>query len=121
MEGLACLLVLCLVDGRLSSFIASMVANDLLSSIAPTPQAGVMALMRVYDSHANYCMLSRARRPSALTVYLPIWHGDVRQFVICRTSRAAPEDRVRHVFPAMWIPDILCVMKTMTEGFCSLT
>ncbi|KAI0706464.1 ribonucleotide reductase R1 subunit [Earliella scabrosa] len=40
----------------------------------PVRQPGVMALMKVYDSHAGYCIASRKRRPSAATVYLPIWH-----------------------------------------------
>ncbi|KAI0745888.1 ribonucleotide reductase [Earliella scabrosa] len=77
-------------------------------------QPGVLALMRIYDSHANFCILSRDRRPSALTVYLPIWHGDIISFVTCRTARAAPDDKVRHVFPALWIPDIF--MKKLRDN-----
>ena len=77
--------------------------------------------MRIYDSHAAYCMLSRDRRPSALTAYLPLWHGDIMQFITCRTARAAPEDRVRHVFPALWIPDILSVIpiQILHTAYCS--
>ena len=68
-----------------------------------------MSLMRVYDSHADFCIASRSRRPSAATVYLPIWHGDVRAFIRCRTARASNGERVRHLFPALWVPDVLCV------------
>ena len=68
-----------------------------------------MSLMKLYDAHASFNVASRDRRPSAATVYLPIWHGDVRAFIRCRTARAPDGDRIRHVFPALWIPDILCV------------
>ncbi|KAI0746105.1 ribonucleotide reductase [Earliella scabrosa] len=72
----------------------------------PRKQPGVMPLMKVYDSHAAYCVQSRERRPSALTAYLPIWHGDVVAFIQTRTARANEDQRLRHVFPALWIPDV---------------
>ncbi|KAI0709402.1 ribonucleoside diphosphate reductase large subunit, rr1 [Earliella scabrosa] len=72
----------------------------------PVRQPGVMALMQVYDSHANYTILSRGHRPSSATIYLPIWHADVQPFIQCRTHRAGEGDRVRHIFPAIWIPDV---------------
>ncbi|KAI0715431.1 ribonucleotide reductase [Earliella scabrosa] len=72
----------------------------------PERQPGVLPLMKVYDSHAAYCIAGRDRRPSALTVYLPMWHGDVVEFIRCRTSRAGEGTRMRHVFPGLWIPNV---------------
>ena len=77
--------------------------------------------MRIYDAHAKFCILSRDRRPSTLTAYLPVWHGDIRSFVTCRTARAANEDRVRHVFPALWIPDLLYATHILRLLDCDLT
>lgn len=63
--------------------------------------------MKVYDAHAQFMFCSRERRPSAVTVYLPIWHSDVQAFIRCRTARAPESDRVRNVYPALWVPDAL--------------
>ena len=76
----------------------------------PVKQPGVMSLLKVYDSHADFVTGTRHRRPSALTVYLPIWHADVLPFIRCRTSRTPEGDRMRHVFPALWVPDCLYVV-----------
>ncbi|KAI0711641.1 alpha subunit of ribonucleoside diphosphate reductase [Earliella scabrosa] len=95
-----------MADGGVGTTLGAVPCRRHVRLTSPTRQPGVMPLLRVYDSHAHYCILSRDRRPSALTVYLPMWHGDIRSFVLCRTSRASSDDRVRHVFPALWIPDI---------------
>ncbi len=76
-------------------------------SAGPPKQPGVLPLMRVYDEHAECTSLWRSSRPSAATVYLPIWHADVRRFIICRTSRAARHEHVQRLFPGLFIPDIL--------------
>ncbi|KAI0698735.1 putative ribonucleoside-diphosphate reductase large chain [Earliella scabrosa] len=80
----------------------------------PRRQAGVLPLMKVYDSHAAYCTAGRNRRPSALTVYLPIWHGDLVEFIRCRTARASEASRVRYVFTGLWIPDLF--MERLQSG-----
>ncbi|RPD53766.1 ribonucleotide reductase large subunit R1ii [Lentinus tigrinus ALCF2SS1-7] len=69
-------------------------------------QPGVLQLMRTYDSHAEYTSACRQTRPSAATVHLPIWHGDVRQFIQCRTSRAARHEQIVNLFPSLWICDL---------------
>lgn len=68
---------------------------------------GVLPLMRVLDVHAEYTSLWRNTRPSAATVYLPIWHADVKQFIAARTSRAAPNERMRNLFVGVVIPGLL--------------
>lgn len=65
--------------------------------------------MRVYDSHAEYTSLHRQKRPSAATIHLPVWHAEVRLFAACRTNQA--RYRVRHLYPSLWIPDILYVIR----------
>ena len=70
---------------------------------------GLMPLLRVYDSLAGYWSRSSRHRSSSATAHLPIWHADVRKFVVCRTNRASSGYRFRHIFPSLWIPDLLCV------------
>ncbi len=41
---------------------------------------------------------------------MPIWHADIIVFIRCRTNKVATTDRVQHLFPALWIPDYLCVV-----------
>ena len=72
---------------------------------------GLMPLLRVYDSLAGYWSRSSRHRSSSATVHLPIWHADVRKFVVCRTNRASSGYRFRHIFPSLWIPDLLCVIR----------
>ncbi|TFK90046.1 hypothetical protein K466DRAFT_574464 [Polyporus arcularius HHB13444] len=101
--------VLWLADGGIGMSLAEVPAKR----PHPGAQPGIMSLMRVYDTHAEYTGLSRRARPSALTVYLPIWHADVRPFILARTNQAA-RMRVWHVYPALWIPDIF--MHRLREG-----
>ena len=72
---------------------------------------GLMPLLRVYDSLAGYWSRSSQHRSSSATVHLPIWHADVRKFVVCRTNRASSGYRFNHIFPSLWIPDLLCVLR----------
>ncbi|RPD64428.1 alpha subunit of ribonucleoside diphosphate reductase [Lentinus tigrinus ALCF2SS1-7] len=71
----------------------------------PSPQPGILPLLRIYDAHAEYTSLHRQKRPSAATIHLPIWHAEVRPFLACRTTQAY-RHRVRHLYPSLWIPDI---------------
>ena len=79
------------------------------SGLPPSQSAGVMPLLKVYDSVAQYCSRVSHHRPSTAAAYLPIWHTEVRWLIACRTTRANDKYRFSHIFPALWIPDILCV------------
>ena len=81
--------------------------SSLSSSIDPNRSPGIMPLMKLYDGLAHYCSLSSRHRSSSATIYLPIWHSEVRSFISCRATRASPRFRVQNVFPALMIPDLL--------------
>ena len=68
-----------------------------------------MPLLNVYDALAAYWSRSSRHRMTSAAVYVPIWHADVRQVVLSRSNRASSRYRFRHLFPALWIPNILCV------------
>lgn len=71
-----------------------------------------MPLLQVYESLAGFWTRTSPHRSSSATVYLPIWHADVRKFVVGRTNRASDASRFRHLFPALWIPDLLYVIQS---------
>ena len=68
-----------------------------------------MPLLKIYDSLAQYWSRSNPHRPSTAAAYLPIWHADVRSLIACRTTRASDKYRFTHIFPALWVPDLLYV------------
>ena len=78
---------------------------------------GLMPLLGVYDSLAGYWSRSSRHRSSSATVHLPIWHADVRKFVVCRTNRASSGYRFKHLFPSLWIPDLLCVFRLQVATY----
>lgn len=87
--------------------------RDVLVYIAPCStstlphSSGPVPLLEVINVHARVHALNRWRRPSSVTAYLPIWHADVYPFTMSFTHRSAVPSGLKHVFPALWIPDIL--------------
>ena len=69
--------------------------------------------MKLYDAHAEYTSTHRQKRPSAATLHIPIWHGDVRTLINARTNQAH-RSRPRLLFTCVWLADILCVSDTIT-------
>ena len=63
--------------------------------------------MKLYDDTVVYTSRARSSRPSAITVYLPVWHADVLDFIDLRGVRGQEELRARNVFTGLMIPDIL--------------
>lgn len=94
---------------RLISFTRNRMKND---------HPGLIPLLRVYDSLAGYWSKTGRQIPSSATVYIPMWHSDVRRFVICRTNRAPTSHRFRHLYPALWVPNLLCVLLCCFASFC---
>ena len=78
-----------------------------LSSSGTHPSSGPVPLLEVFNTHARVSSLNRFRRPSYMTVYLPIWHSDVMPFILSSTHRTSILTGLKHVHPALWIPDIL--------------
>ena len=47
------------------------------------------------------------KRPSAIAVYLEPWHADIFAFVSMKSVRGPEELRVRRLFYALWVNDLL--------------
>ena len=71
--------------------------------------SGPVPLLDVLNVHARVHALNRWRRPSSVTAYLPVWHADVHQFTMSFTKRSSIQSGLKHVFPALWVPDVLWV------------
>ncbi|TFK81335.1 ribonucleoside diphosphate reductase large subunit, rr1, partial [Polyporus arcularius HHB13444] len=94
-----------LADGGIGLSLGDIPAKRYLSIAPPPyPQPGIGPLLRVYDAHAEYTGVHRHKRPSAATIHLPIWHADVRGFIVSRTNQA--HRRLKNLYPGLWIPDV---------------
>ena len=72
-----------------------------------------MPLLKIYDGLAQYWSKTNTHRPSTAAAYLPIWHTEVRWLIASRTTRSNDKYRFSNIFPALWIPDILCVRRLL--------
>ena len=73
------------------------------------PQGGVLPYMRLVDATTKLATLSSDGRASAATLYLPIWHADVLDFIEAKSNRGHEEFRTRNIFTALVVPDLLYV------------
>ena len=79
-----------------------------------------MPVLKIYDSMAQYLSRSNPHRPATAAAYLPIWHADVRSLIVCRTSRATDKYRFTNIFPALWVPNLLCVYHILPKSLSLL-
>lgn len=80
---------------------------DKPSPVIRSRSSGPVPLLDVYNSHARFLSLNRSRRSSSLTAYLPVWHADIVPFIAACTHRSSLPAGLKHIFPALWVPDIL--------------
>ena len=68
--------------------------------------AGLLPMLRCFESTARYVDQGGGKRKGAFAVYLEPWHGDVRTFLNLKKNHGKEELRVRDLFYALWIPDL---------------
>ncbi|KAI0349446.1 putative ribonucleoside-diphosphate reductase large chain [Trametes cingulata] len=83
------------------------------------PQPGVIPILRVLDATVKLTSTGKESRPSALTACLPIWHGDVMEFIEIRNIRGQEELRTPNIFNALMIPDLF-MRRVRDDGTWSL-
>ena len=69
--------------------------------------SGPVPMLSVVDVFALFTCANRWRQMAVATMYLPIWHADVRAYVRESTRYNAAGTGLRHVFPALLLPDVL--------------
>jgi len=68
--------------------------------------AGLLPMLRTFESTARYVDQGGGKRKGAFAVYLEPWHLDVACFLDLKKNHGAEETRVRDLFYALWIPDV---------------
>lgn len=67
---------------------------------------GLVPMLRVFDSTANYVDQGGGRRKGSIAVYLEPWHADVMEWLDLKRNTGKDEVRARNLFYALWIPDL---------------
>jgi ribonucleoside-diphosphate reductase alpha subunit len=76
--------------------------------------SGLVPMAKQFDHLAHYCNQS-GRRKGSIAMYLEPWHADVMDFVQLRRATGAESERVRGLFLALWVPDLL-VRRVLEDG-----
>ena len=74
---------------------------------------GLCPMLKVFDDTAEY-VNQGGKRKGSFAVYLEPWHRDIQDFLRLKLNQGAEEDRARHLFYALWIPDLF--MRRVEEG-----
>ena len=67
---------------------------------------GIVPMLRVFNSTAKYVDQGGQKRPGSIAVYLEPWHADIEDFLMLRRNTGNPDDRLRDLFYAIWMPDL---------------
>lgn len=75
--------------------------------------SGLVGLLKVYGEVLNYCNQS-GRRQGSGTMFCPIWHKDVFDFIEMKSPNGPEDIRARNLFYSLWISDLF--MKRVKEN-----
>jgi len=67
---------------------------------------GLVPMLRVFDSVAQYVDQGGGKRMGSFAIYLEPWHRDVFEFLELKKNQGAEELRARNLFYALWVPDL---------------
>ena len=86
--------------------------------------AGLLPMLRCFESTARYVDQGGGKRKGAFAAYLEPWHPDVFTFLDMKKNHGVDELRARDLFYALWIPDLF--MRRVEENgawslFCPRT
>ncbi len=70
---------------------------------------GLIPFLRIFETISTVCKQTEVRRGS-FAAYLPIYHGDIKEFLKIRH----PKNPLQHIFPGVCVPDWW--MKDMIDG-----
>ncbi|KAF7287903.1 ribonucleoside-diphosphate reductase large subunit-like [Rhynchophorus ferrugineus] len=80
---------------------------------------GLVPLLRVFNTTAQYVDQGGNKRPGAFAVYLEPWHADIFDFLNLKKNTGKDELRARELFYALWIPDLF-MRRVESDGVWSL-
>jgi ribonucleoside-diphosphate reductase alpha chain len=67
---------------------------------------GLLPLLKVYNTTAEYVDQGGGKRRGAFAAYLAPWHADIIPFIESRAPGGLEELHARELFYGMWIPDL---------------
>jgi ribonucleoside-diphosphate reductase subunit M1 len=80
---------------------------------------GIVPMLRVYNTTAQYVDQGGNKRPGAFAMYLEPWHPDLVDFLDLRKNTGAEDIRARALFYALWIPDLFMRRVEAKDGVWS--
>lgn len=54
------------------------------------------------------------KRPGAFAIYIEPWHADIFDVLELRKNHGKEEQRARDLFYALWIPDLVSILKRLS-------
>ena len=91
--------------------VAVVICPDIIySSYVPETNgraAGLVPMLRTFEAASRYVDQGAGKRPGTFNMFLEPWHADVFDFLDIRKNSGKEELRARHLFCALWIPDLL--------------
>ncbi|KAH7699257.1 Ribonucleotide reductase large subunit, partial [Aphelenchoides avenae] len=67
---------------------------------------GLVPMLKIFDTTANYVDQGGNKRPGAFAIYLEPWHADIFEFLQLKKNTGIEQERARCLFYALWIPDL---------------
>lgn len=80
---------------------------------------GLVPMLKVFNNTAHYIDQGGNKRPGAFAIYLEPWHADIFEFLNLKKNTGKEEHRARHLFYALWIPDLF-MKRVLEDGIWTL-
>lgn len=76
---------------------------------------GIVPMIKVFNETAKYINQGNNKRPSAIAIYLEVWHGEIKKFLELKLNSGVEDIRARNLFYGIWIPDLFMKRVQMDE------
>lgn len=93
-------------DSGLISNSAGGIGVGLTNNIGDDSSHGMIYTLRYFDAAAVFSSQGGGKRPGAFAMYVEPWHSKIFEFLDAKRNMGAEEFRARHLFYALWIPDL---------------
>lgn len=79
---------------------------------------GIIPMLQVFNSTANYVDQGGGKRKGSIAIYLEPWHADIFQWLDLRKTHGDLNLRALDLFYALWIPDYFMEKVYQNESWC---
>jgi len=92
-------------------------AKDSLIYSTNGKSEGILPLMRVFNTSAQYVTQSN-KRPGSIAIYLEPWHAEICEFLKLKENHGKDTFRAQNLFYGLWIPDLFMEKARNNEDWC---